>query len=113
MVANPESGAALAGVQDLFPAELSGWLQRGARLLDVREPWEYAQGRLPGAELLPMNDIPAGLQDLKGPLVIVCATGNRSAVVAQYLVEHGVRGGVANLLGGTAGWAREGREIER
>ncbi|TCJ16983.1 rhodanese-like domain-containing protein [Rubrobacter taiwanensis] len=35
-----------------MPGELEEWRNRGARLVDVREPWEYKRGHLPGAENL-------------------------------------------------------------
>lgn len=44
-------------VQDIFPAEVSLWRQRGARLTDIREPGQYAGGHLPGAVNIPLAEL--------------------------------------------------------
>jgi sulfur-carrier protein adenylyltransferase/sulfurtransferase len=46
------------------------------------------------------------------PLVLVCATGNRSSMVAQYLSEQGYDG-AANLAGGTQAWREQGLPVAR
>jgi rhodanese-related sulfurtransferase len=98
--------------QDIFPNELETWRSRGARLIDVREPWEYAQGRVPGAQNIPLGQLEPHLHTLQGPVVFICASGGRSASAAQVLADMGLRD-VANLMGGTYGWATRGLKIER
>ena len=99
--------------QEIFPEEVEGWRLRGARIVDVREAWEYERGHLPGAENVPLDELPVRVDELgRGPVVLVCATGNRSAEAARFLSRGGFAG-VANLLGGTAGWARRGRPLEQ
>ncbi|HEX2863614.1 MAG TPA: rhodanese-like domain-containing protein [Deinococcales bacterium] len=97
---------------NIAPADLSAWQARGARIIDVREAWEYARGHIPGAEALPMGDVPDRAGSLTGPLVLVCATGARSATVAAYLTAHGTQD-VASLSGGTVAWVRARRPLER
>jgi rhodanese-related sulfurtransferase len=78
----------------------------------VRERWEYERGHLPGAINVPLGELPGRSGELgKGPIVLVCASGNRSEKGARFLSRSGF-GEVANLLGGTAGWARRGRPLE-
>jgi len=33
--------------------------QKGARLIDVREPWEFETARVEGSLLMPMGDVPS------------------------------------------------------
>lgn len=99
------------GYQDIFANELEGWRERGARIIDVREPWEYERGHIPGAQNIPLSELEAHLEHLQEPLVIVCASGGRSASAAGFLHASGVSE-VANLMGGTAGWIRQGFPVE-
>ena len=98
-------------MQDIFPNEVGQWQQRGARIIDVREPEEYAGGHLPGAVNIPLTDLTLTPQLRASPLVVVCASGGRSARAAALLEEAG-HPEVANLLGGTSGWMQEGRPVE-
>jgi rhodanese-related sulfurtransferase len=88
-----------------------------ARLIDVREPHEYdgELGHLPGAELVPLAEVPTALRswDPDQELVVICRSGARSSRVARFLGRLGFRR-VYNLDGGMlavalAGWpASEG-----
>ncbi len=65
------------------------------RLVDVREPHEFARCRLEGAELIPMRTIPQALAALKetakqGPLVFYCHHGMRSLQVVSWLRRQGL-----------------------
>ncbi|GGR69268.1 hypothetical protein GCM10008959_34120 [Deinococcus seoulensis] len=95
--------------QDLYTAELEPALRRGAQLIDVREPDEYVQGHIPGALNLPLSELSARHAEISGPAVIVCLSGGRSAQAASFLAAQGRD--VHNLVGGTAGWMREGRPL--
>ncbi|WP_166179220.1 rhodanese-like domain-containing protein [Rubrobacter tropicus] len=98
--------------QEIFPEEVERWRRRGASIVDVREGWEYERGHLPGAANVPLGELPERMGELgKGPIVLVCASGNRSEQGARFLSRSGF-GEVANLLGGTVGWARRGRPLE-
>lgn len=96
--------------QDLYTAELDPTLRRGAQLFDVREPDEYAQGHIPGAVNLPLSELAARHDEISGPAVIACLGGGRSAQAAAFLAAQGKRD-IHNLVGGTAGWTREGRPL--
>ena len=77
-------------------------------LLDVREPWEYNIVHLEGAELVPMRQIPASLEELDPDreTIVICHHGIRSRQVAMYL-EHQGFNNVVNLKGGMDAWARD------
>lgn len=84
-------------------------------LLDVREPQEYAQAHIPGAVLIPMNDVLARVHELDeyDQIVVVCRSGNRSAAVATGLHDYGLPNKFYNLEGGTVAWVREGNAYEQ
>ena len=99
-------------VQPLTAPALAAWLADPARprplLLDVREPWEFTTCRLEGAQSMPMNDVPARLEelDLDQPIVCICHHGARSLQVAGFLAARGAVD-VHNLSGGVAAWAHQ------
>jgi rhodanese-related sulfurtransferase len=83
-------------------------------LLDVRTPDEFRQARLKGALLIPINELERRLAEIpKGrPVMVYCAVGSRSALVARFLTARGYSE-VYNLTDGIVGWYRNGYPIER
>ncbi len=94
----------------LTASELSAWLADPARpqpvLLDVREPWEFELCKIDGAALIPMNTIPARLDELDedAEIVCICHHGARSMNVAAFLERNGFTR-TFNLTGGIHAWA--------
>ena len=84
----------------------------GATLLDVREPMEYVIAHLPGARLVPMAQVTGRLAELDRdhPVLVVCATGNRSGAICDVL--HAAGYDALNVVGGTTAWQRSGRPVE-
>ncbi len=72
------------------------------RLIDVREPFEFSQGHVKGAELFPMSAIQNGeLPENDGRTVaLICRSGSRSAMVASILESQGFEHTI-NIEGGT------------
>jgi rhodanese-related sulfurtransferase len=99
-------------MRQIEAAELARWLadEHSAvpLLLDVREPWEFAHCRLPGAVLMPMASVPARYLELdrEQPTVVICHHGMRSAQVCLFLEQQGFTR-LINLAGGVAAWASE------
>lgn len=91
--------------------QLEGALERGAIVVDVREPVEFAQAHVPGAVLIPMGQLPARLAELDKAetIYIICATGNRSSAMTDLLIAKGYD--ALNVAGGTMAWLRSGRAI--
>jgi rhodanese-related sulfurtransferase len=91
--------------------ELAAAQADGAPVIDVREPGEYVGGHVPGAVLVPMGQLPArvGELDRHRPVYIICATGNRSSAMADYLRRVGVDARSVN--GGTSAWLQAGRPV--
>ena len=90
---------------DITPAELHQRQQAGETptILDVRETWEFEEGRIPGAQNIPLSTLPDKLDDLdelKDQEVIVhCKGGGRATSAKAYLTQQGFTN-VRNLVGG-------------
>lgn len=79
----------------------------GLVLLDVRTPGETAGGIIPGAILIPMQEIQARMGEIpEGPLLVYCHVGARSAAVCEFLASQG-RTELYNLEGGISSWTGE------
>lgn len=87
--------------------ELIGRLETkdNVKVLDVREPAEYAFNRIPGATSIPMGELEDRLGELnqEDEIHVVCRTGNRSDFAAQMLTEKGFKN-VKNVLPGMKEW---------
>jgi rhodanese-related sulfurtransferase len=80
-------------------------------LLDVRENDEWQRGHAPGAQHIPMGDVPARMAeiDADAQLFVVCHAGGRSQRVSQYLARNGYE--PVNITGGMLAWAGAGRPV--
>ncbi|QIK75947.1 rhodanese-like domain-containing protein [Nocardioides piscis] len=85
---------------------------RDAHVVDVREVGEFAAGHVPGASSVPMSQLANRLGELEKsrPVYVVCASGNRSAAMADLLVAAGFD--AYSVAGGTSAWSRSGRPLE-
>jgi glyoxylase-like metal-dependent hydrolase (beta-lactamase superfamily II)/rhodanese-related sulfurtransferase len=103
-------------IQDVSPQELSAMLKNGSRpvVVDVREPWEYAQGHIPGSLLIPLGQLASRLDELdpSRPVAAICASGNRSQSAAALLGQKGFKK-VYNVVHGMTGWQMAGLETAR
>ena len=81
-------------------------------VLDVRESDEYEQGAIPGAVHIPRGHLESRVEgrllDKSDPVIVVCASGFRSAFAAKTLQDLGYQD-VASLAGGFNRWKDEGR----
>lgn len=82
-------------------------------LVDVRTRSEYAGGHLPQALNIPLNELQNRIDEVprNKPVVVVCASGNRSQTGSDVLVAAGY-GNVYNLEGGTMVWMMNGMPLE-
>ena len=96
--------------RDISVLELAGRRREGRDLflLDVREPHEWAIGRIEGAELLPLGELIRSLDRVPRDrdVVVYCKGGARSAQAADLLAQAGYSR-VENLLGGILAWGAE------
>ena len=97
-------------VSEITPSQLQARRAAGTSpvIIDVREGWELQLASIPGVLHIPMNEIPAKLQELDkdNEIVVMCRSGGRSMQVAQFLARNGFRS-VANLTGGILAWSRD------
>ncbi len=66
----------------------------GATIVDVREPYEYAMGHVPGSINIPLGQVPGRVDEFRKmskPLVLICASGNRSGQATHFLQMNGIR----------------------
>jgi rhodanese-related sulfurtransferase len=98
-------------IREVTVDELSKQLAGGARLIDVREVREFAEARVPGAELVPLRSVPEQLGAFTGDGVtyVICRSGLRSMTACEFAAARGAT--VANVAGGTLAWIASGREI--
>ncbi|MGB2571897.1 rhodanese-like domain-containing protein [Micromonospora citrea] len=92
-------------------AEFAAAHADGAVVVDVREPFEYVEGHVPGARPVPLGQLPAmvGTLPRNRPVYVICASGNRSLSAAQFLARAGID--ARSVAGGTGGWVRSGRAV--
>jgi rhodanese-related sulfurtransferase len=93
-------------VNDVPDPAADGWV-----ILDVREPWEWAEGHIEGALHIPLGDLPARVDELdpQAQTLVVCHVGARSAQATAWL--HQLGHDVANLAGGMDAWERAERRV--
>jgi adenylyltransferase/sulfurtransferase len=84
-----------------------------AILVDVREPWEWDEQRIPGAVLIPLAEVPARIDEIPDDrdVYVHCRRGGRSARAVEFLREHG-RPRAVNVAGGIEGWVEAGFPVE-
>ena len=109
-------GLPTESVPQITVHDLSAWLEerRDLAVVDVREPFEWAEGHVEGALALPMTEaagrageVPAGR-----PKAVLCAGGLRSSTVISALKRH-VPGPWFNVTGGMTAWTRAGYPVQR
>lgn len=88
--------------------------QPGVTVLDVREPWEYEEGHIPGVTLIPMGEVAARLDEIPRdqPVIVTCRSGNRSGQIATFLRDQGYDN-IHNMTGGILAWEAAGLPVER
>ena len=87
---------------------------KGAFILDVRENDEWIAGHIPDSTLIPLGQLENRLDEVPRDqsIVVVCRTGNRSAVARDQLLAAGFES-VTSMYGGFVAWEKEGYEVEK
>ena len=96
------------GAANLTPAEATLLMNReDALVLDVRETGEWSSGHITGARHITLGQLDKRLSELdkfkEKPIIVVCATGNRSSSACGQLKKHGFDK-VYSLGGGVSSW---------
>lgn len=87
-------------------------LQEGATLVDVREDHEWSRGRAAGARHIALGKLQGQVRSIPQakPVLVICASGNRSRGAAKFLREQGFD--ARSVSGGTSAWARANLPIQ-
>lgn len=68
-------------------------LKQDATIIDVRTPMEFSMGNVEGSLNIPLGEIMMHvdeLREMQKPIILVCASGNRSGQAAMYLKQNGI-----------------------
>lgn len=108
---------ALQTVPEVAPADLQSRLSGGEQIvvIDVREPEEFARGKIPGAYTIPRGVLEMqvdGRLPRESTVVLYCGAGGRSALAAKSLADMGYEN-VENLQGGWGAWVNSGLPVEQ
>jgi rhodanese-related sulfurtransferase len=98
---------------DLEPKRVHEIIEAGeAVLIDVREPYEWDAGRIPGATHIELEHLGSRAEDLDKdkPVIFQCRMGRRSALATQAFRAVGFD--AYNMRGGIEAWAEEGFPLE-
>lgn len=81
-------------------------------LLDVRTPQEWNEAHVPGAVLIPLDELPQRLDEVPRdrPVMVICRSGNRSAVGRDILKDAGFTQ-VTSIAGGIRAWMAAGYPV--
>jgi len=107
-------------IREVDPREVHDAVQNGngraPLLVDVREQHEFEEGHIPGAVHVPRGHLESRIEGRAGdrsqPIVLYCASGQRSALAAHTLGELLGYQDVASMTGGITLWKDRGFEVE-
>lgn len=97
---------------EVTPRQVKALLDAGEDflLIDCRTPQEHAAARIDGADLVPLNEVPARLPDLEAhadrKVVALCHHGSRSLRLTAFLREQGFED-VKSMAGGIDLWSQD------
>ncbi len=108
----------MSNVTHIDAKQLKAWLETGeAVLVDVREPHEFTEWRIPQAISMPLTNIDKHLPNLEGEsrkIVFQCLKGKRGEMGAEAAIQAlGEEVAIYNLTGGIEAWNGEGFTITR
>ncbi|HLH86120.1 MAG TPA: rhodanese-like domain-containing protein [Thermoplasmataceae archaeon] len=104
-------GYPVSTVEEISPGDLFSSLDEWT-VIDVREPYEWQSGTVPGSMKIPMNELQERLGELTRDkkYAVICAHGNRSEYAATYLADMGFK--AATVVGGMYRWIMESLPVE-
>lgn len=105
----PEPEPELLEIIEVTSDELQTNLEAGDEVfvVDLRQPWEYQGGHIPGSVNIPMMYLPTKLNEIpkESKVIMQCYHGFSSLDAAGYLIENGwAEDQVVSLSGGITGW---------
>lgn len=108
--AAPEAGKRpeqnVSGLQEIAMEEAQAiWRSKAAVFIDVRTPEEYKQGHIPGAVLIPLNELENRQSEIPKDkkVLLICRSGSRSAQANAILQKQGFTN-TFSVKGGMLEW---------
>lgn len=93
-------------MKEITAKELAEKVNAGEQLslIDVREDFEVAEGKIPGAHHIPLGELPERLDEIDKQKhhIMICRSGGRSGKACDFLSSQGYD--VANMEGGMLDW---------
>ena len=85
--------------------------EAGSVIIDVRTPEEYVEGHVPGARLIPLDEVQDRVAEVPTdqPVLVICKLGGRSLKASEFFVAQGID--ATNVAGGTMAWIESGRPV--
>ncbi|MCL2417853.1 MAG: molybdopterin-synthase adenylyltransferase MoeB [Conexibacteraceae bacterium] len=103
-------------IEEVDPAAVREQLHDGALVVDVRQDEEWATGHIPGARHVPKSHLESRIEgvapDKSQPVVLYCASGQRSAWAARTLLEDLGYEHVSSMTGGFTLWKDRGYDVD-
>jgi len=103
-------------IEEVDPSEVNELIDEGVAVVDVREAEEFAAGHIPGAKHVPRSYLESRIEgavpDRSTPVILYCASGNRSAYAARTLQEDLGYEHVRSMNGGITLWKDRGYEVQ-
>ena len=101
-------------VNELYPRWLVACEEKNHSccIVDVRTAQEYAEVHVPGAQLLPLDELSRRLKEIPtgSDIHLICRSGMRSQKAAGILAEAGFSS-IYNIEGGTMAWVEVGYPV--
>lgn len=113
--AEPQKNSSSSEIRNVSVVQAQAATSSGeVRFIDVRTPEEFAEGHARNTANLPLDSLPARLEELSRdePVYLICRTGSRSTMAAEILKKNGFTQ-VYNVEGGTTDWISAGLPTER
>ncbi len=105
-----------SSIREVDPSEVAPLVGNGVAIVDVRETDEFAAGHLPGAKHVPRGHLESRIEtavpDRSARVILYCASGNRSALAAQTMLDHLGYENVESMTGGITLWKDRGYKVD-
>ncbi len=99
-------------IPEIDVEELAELLEGDIVLVDVRNPDEHLEARVPGVQLIPLPELVERHDEIPeaDTVYVICKLGGRSMKACEFLVTQGRQ--VVNVAGGTDAWIGSGRDVD-
>jgi len=104
----------LSGVKSMSASDYQSFRHENHTLIDVRSDGEWQSGHPSHAIHIELGQVSQRMQEIPKdkPLVVICASGNRSSMAATKLANAGFEP-VYNFSGGMGAWQSAGLPVKQ